>query len=127
MIGSVQKRSVDGGIQRAIRHDVRVPLHTGGLQNGGAMETNRRTAVHIERKLICGVKECRCLDTCEGTVNTQWNKISHAEWEKADARLQAGGEYAYRGTKVGMLSGRRQMLGYKQVGSMHTGRPKLVC
>lgn len=65
-----------------------------GYRMVGGMETNRRTAVHLERKLICGVKECRCRDTCEGTVNTQRNKIYRAEWEKADARVQAGGEYA---------------------------------
>ena len=45
LIGSTQKRSVDGAIQRATRSDMRVPLHTGWIQDGGGMETNRRTAI----------------------------------------------------------------------------------
>jgi hypothetical protein len=87
------------------------------------MATNR-TAVRIEPKLICGVTECRYQDTREVAVNTQRDKISRAEWEKADARIEAGGEYVYSGTKVGMLSGRSQIPGYKQMGSMHTAGQK---
>ena len=87
------------------------------------MEINR-TAVRIEPTLICGVKECSYKDTREVALNTQRDKISRVEWEKADARIQAGGEYAYKGTKVGMLSGRSRMSGYKQMGSMHTAGQK---
>jgi hypothetical protein len=88
------------------------------------MATNRRMAVRIEPKLICRVTECRYQDTREVAVNTQRDKISRAEWEKADARIEAGGEYVYRRTKVGMLSGRSQMPGYKQMGSMHIAGQK---
>jgi hypothetical protein len=88
------------------------------------METNRSTAVRIEPKLIGEVTECRYQDTREVAVNTQRDKISRAEWEKADSRIQAGGEYAYRGTRVGMLGGRSQMPGCKQMGSMHTAGQK---
>lgn len=56
--------------------------------------------------------------------NTQRDKMSRGEWEKADDEIQAGWEYADRGTKVGMLSGRSQMQEYKQMSGMHTAGQK---
>jgi len=63
--------------------------------------------LRVELKLICGVKECRYQDTREVAGNTQRDKMSRGEWEKADDEIQAGWEYADRGTKVGMLSGEK--------------------
>jgi len=80
--------------------------------------------VRIEPKLICGVKECRYQNNREVAVNTQRDKISHAKWEKADAWIQAGGEYAYRRTKVGMLSGRSQMPEYRWAVCIQRDRKK---
>jgi len=99
LIGSTQKRSVDGAIQRATRSDMGVPLHTGRIQDGGGMETNRRTAVRIEPKLICGVKECRYQNTREVAGNTERDKISRGEREKADDGIQTDGHYAYSGAE----------------------------
>ena len=96
---------------------MRVPLHTGRIQDGGGMATNRRTAVRIEPKLICRVTECRYQDTRKVAVNTQRDKISRAEWEKADARIQAGGEYAYSGTETEVMKSRKILIpGYQKGG-----------
>jgi hypothetical protein len=89
-------------LEPATRRGRRVLLHMGRIQDGGGggIVTNKGAAVRIERMLVCGVQEIRYQDTREVAVNTQRYKISHTKWEKADARVQAGGEYAYTGQKL---------------------------